>query len=131
MNISLNMENYYFLMDYQNIKKSPNLNFSSEIVIWWKSGLFPGARLILPYYTIYTSKNEKKWKVKLVLKTNKKAFHMNLAPGFQSLSSHIVQFHMIVYIDSSHIFLWHWIHLFITNWISKWVLYKDNHRLLY
>ena len=42
------MENYYFLMDYQNIKKSPNLNFSSEIVIWRKSGLFPGARLILP-----------------------------------------------------------------------------------
>jgi len=60
--------------------------------------------------------------VKLVFKTNKKAFHMNLAPGFQSLSSHIVQFQSIVYIDSYHIFLWHWIHLFYTNWISKWVL---------
>ena len=44
--------------------------------------------------------------MKLVLKTNKKAFHMNLAPGFQSLSSHIVQFHMIVYIATHLIYFY-------------------------
>ena len=51
-------------MDYPKIEKSPNLNFESISVIWPKSGLFPGTRLILPQYTIYTheklKKNEKR-----------------------------------------------------------------------
>ena len=33
LNISLNMKNYYFLMYYPKIKKSPNLNFESITVI--------------------------------------------------------------------------------------------------
>ena len=48
LNISLNVGNYYFFMDYPKIEKSPNLNFESISVIWPKSGLFPGTRLILP-----------------------------------------------------------------------------------
>ena len=47
-------------------------------------------------------KNEK---VKLVEKLIKKAFHKNLAPGSQSLSSHIVQIHFMYIFDSYHIFL--------------------------
>ena len=62
-NISLNVENYYFFMDYPKIKKSPNLNFESITSIGPKSGLFPGTRLNLPQYTIYIhvklKKNEK------------------------------------------------------------------------
>ena len=50
-------------------------------------------------------KNEKNEKVKLVEKLKIKAFHMNLAPGFQSLSSHIVQIHFEYTFDSYHIFL--------------------------
>ena len=47
-------------------------------------------------------KNEK---VKLVEKLIKKAFHKNLAPGFQSLSSHLVRIHFMYIFDSYHIFL--------------------------
>ena len=43
-------------------------------------------------------KNEK---LKLVEKRIKKAFHKNLAPGFQSLSSHIVRIILCIY--STHI----------------------------
>ena len=61
---------------------------------------------------------KKNAKVKLVEILILKAFHMNLAPGFQSLSSQIVQFHLIINYKTPTA------SIFMT--LNSFVLYKMN-----
>ena len=58
---------------------------------------------------------KKNAKVKLVEILIIKAFHMNLAPGFQSLSSHIVQFHLIINYKTPTAYIFMTLNSFVFN----------------